>query len=298
MEIKSDKWEGKTGGGRFGQFFLLWVLQRVSVRVLYPIIYLVIPFYLLFAHKGYHAIYSYFRDRYSYTWWKSFYYTYLNHLTFGKVVLDKFALLAGNESQFKITIEGSEEVTSIFESEQGFIMAGAHVGNPEIGGMGIKDKKKIINGIIFGGESANFQSQRDKAFGRAKINLIPVTTDMSHIFAIKNAIENGEIVMVACDRMMGSQKGYSIPFLGEEANFPAGMFRIAAQLRSKMMAYFVMKEKGLNYRVFVRELSCLSGEESSAKIAEAFARNYVKELEKIVKQYPEQWFNFYPFWEK
>jgi lauroyl/myristoyl acyltransferase len=76
--------------------------------------------------------------------------------------------------------------------------------------------------------------------------------------------------------------------LGEEANFPAGMFRIAAQLRSKMMAYFVMKEKGLNYRVFVRELICPSGEESSAKIAETFARNYVKELEKIVKQYPEQ----------
>jgi predicted LPLAT superfamily acyltransferase len=28
------------------------------------------------------------------------------------------------------------------------------------------------------------------------------------------------------------------------------------------------------------------------------AKLYVKELENIVKQYPEQWFNFYEFWKR
>jgi predicted LPLAT superfamily acyltransferase len=27
------------------------------------------------------------------------------------------------------------------------------------------------------------------------------------------------------------------------------------------------------------------------------AKQYVKELEDIVKKYPTQWFNFFPFWE-
>lgn len=298
MEIKSDKWEGKTGGGKFGQTFLLWFLQRVNVRVLYPILYLVIPFYLLLARKGYNAIYEYFRERHAFSPWKSFCYTYKNHLIFGQIVLDKFALLAGNSSQFKIELDGEDLVDPFFGGKNGFIMAGAHVGNPEIGGLGIKDKKKNINGIIFGGEDAQFQRQRDKAFGQANINLIPIKSDMSHLFAIKNAIERGEIVMVACDRMMGSQKSYSYQFLGEEAAFPAGIFRVAGQLRTKMLAYFVMKQKGLCYKIYLRELNFPEGEESSVKIANALAQSYVNELENIVNKYPEQWFNFYPFWVK
>ncbi len=298
MEVKSDKWEGKTGGGRIGQGFLIWFLNKVSVRVLYPILYVVIPFYLLFARRGYNAIYSYFKNRFHYSSLKAFYYTYINHLTFGKVVLDKFALLAGNASQFKIQVESEASVSMYFEKESGFIMAGAHVGNPEIGGIGIKDKKKVINGIIFGGERASFQAQRDKVFGDAKINFVPVMSDMSHLLTIKNVLEKGEIVMVACDRMMGSLKSFNLPFLGEEAMFPAGMFRIAGQLRVPMLAYFVMKEKGLNYRIYLRELPFPEGEESSVKIAEAYAKSYVKELGNVVKKYPEQWFNFYPFWGK
>lgn len=297
MEVKSDKWEGKTGGGRIGKAFLLWFLRKVNVRVLYPILYLVIPFYLIFARKGYNAIYSFFRDRFQFPWWKAFYHTYRNHLIFGKIVIDKFALLAGNDSQFSITIDGDDSVESYFGGEEGFIMAGAHIGNPEIGGMGIKDKKKNVNSIIFGGEDANFQSQRDKAFGAAQIKLIPVMSDMSHIFAIKGAIEKGEIVMVACDRMMGSQKSYSLPFLGEEALFPAGMFRIAGQLRSKMIAYFVMKEKGQNYKIYFRSLT-FPQDGSPTQIANTLAQSYVNELENIVRKYPDQWFNFYSFWEK
>lgn len=50
METKEKKWEGKTGGGQFGQKFLLHFLKHVHVRFLYPILYLVIPF-TLFSHQ-------------------------------------------------------------------------------------------------------------------------------------------------------------------------------------------------------------------------------------------------------
>ena len=88
------------------------------------------------------------------------------------------------------------------------------------------------------------------------VNLIPVSTDMSHLFAIKKAIEEGEIVSISCDRLWGSTKIYS-QFLNGEAHFPIGTFRFAAQLEAPVLTMFVMKEKGLHYRAYLKSLEPL-----------------------------------------
>ena len=66
----------------------------------------VIPFYMLFAHKGYISMYHFFRQRFGYGPMKSFVHVYLNHYAFGKVILDRFAVYSGRK--FQIEIEGYE----------------------------------------------------------------------------------------------------------------------------------------------------------------------------------------------
>ncbi len=292
----NKRWKGKTGGGWFGQNFLLMVLGRVRVVWLYPVLYLVIPFYLIFARKGYHAIFSYFHDRLHYSKWSSFVATCRNHLLFGKVVLDKFAILAGYSSQFEVEMRGEDVVDGLLNGESGFIIASAHFGNLEMAGLSIHQDKKRMNGIIFGGERGGFQDRRDQAFGKMNIHLIPVSEDMSHLFAIKNALEEGEVVTIPCDRFLGGNKKISLNFLDGEADFPVGTFRLAAQLNVPVATLFIVKENRSRYYGYAKLLQPSPDAVNSTEQANFLARQFVTELESLVRRYPLQWFNFYQYW--
>lgn len=294
--MENKDWKGKTGGGWFGQNFLLLFLGKVRVVWLYPVLYLVIPFYLIFAKKGRDAIYSYFRDRLHYSKWKAFLSTCRNHILFGEVVLDKFAILAGNAKQFKVEMQGEDVIRDLLAEESGFIIASAHFGNLEMAGLSIHQDKKKMNGIIFGGERKGFQEQRDSAFGKMNINLIPVSDDMSHLFTIKNALEEGEVVTIPCDRFLGGNKKVTLDFLGSEADFPVGTFRLAAQLNVPVASLFIVKISHSKYYGYAKRLEPSSEATNSVAQAEHLTRVFAAELEDEVKQYPLQWFNFYPFW--
>ncbi len=294
--MANRQWSGKTGGGSFGQKFLFGILKRIRVSFLYPILYVVTPFYWLLGKQGRKAMVIYFHHRLGESKLQAIYSSLKNHLIFGKIVLDKFALLAGNVEQFKVTVDNVEIFNNAIEQPNGFFVISAHVGNFELAGHCLKQNKKNLNGIIFDGEGEVMKQRRADAFKKSRLNLIPVTNDMSHLFAIKEAIEKGEIITLPCDRLLGSPKSFSCELLNKEAQFPIGTFRLAAQLDAPIYTVFIMKEKGLHYHGFVKQLTPLKNEKASIKKAEHLGRQYVKELETILKQYPEQWFNYYDFW--
>ena len=55
MVKKSEEWDGVTGGTTLGQKAMKVVLSIFDVRIGYAIMGLVVPFYMLFHHKGYVA---------------------------------------------------------------------------------------------------------------------------------------------------------------------------------------------------------------------------------------------------
>lgn len=292
-------WRGTTDGGKFGQRCLFSFFRHVDVRVGYFFMLFTLPFYMLFRPADFRAIYRYFRLRHSYSALKSFAKTFSNYAIFGQIVLDRFALLGGAKNRFKVTMHGREHFDELARGEKGFMIAGSHTGNFEIAGYLFKQDKKRINSIFFGGESAELQQKRISLLATNNINLIPVLPDMSHLFAIKQALDNGEIVSMPCDRLFGSSKHIICNFLGADAKFPLGSFFTAAQLDVKMLALFVMKDSMRSYSVYVRPITIEQAEPVSNKVkAEHLAKLYVAELESVLRRYPEQWFNYFEFWEK
>ncbi|MBR5028525.1 MAG: lysophospholipid acyltransferase family protein [Bacteroidales bacterium] len=294
--MSAKQWEGKTGGGKFGQNFLFAVLRSVPVRVMYIALYLVTPFYVLFDFKSRKNVYRYYRRRQGFSAWKSFWRVFANYLVFGKVVLDKFAIMAENTRQFKIVeVENIEHFDRLLNSESGFVLASAHVGNFELVGHCLLQDKKRVNGIIFGGESSQMRQQREKSSEHSNIRLISVNDSISHVFAVKEALDGGEIVTELCDRMFGSEKGFKVPFLGADALFPAGTFRMAVQLEKPILALFIMKDGGTRYRGFLYPLVA-DKEASPMQQATDLAAQFARHLETVLRRYPNQWFNYYDFW--
>jgi predicted LPLAT superfamily acyltransferase len=289
------QWQGKTKGGKFGQRFLLSFLKRFRVTALYPSLPFIIPFCLIFARKPNRALYRYFHDIHRYGRWRALRSTARNAYNFGKVVIDKFAIWAGRSDQFSVRVEQPEIPQRLFEQEKGVLFAGSHIGNFELLATAFEKNPKKINVIIYGGESEMLNQQRTSVFGENHVNLIPVTADMSHLFTIKNALENGEVVAILCDRLFGSPKKKTLDFLGHPADFPIGPFRLAAQMDVPVLSVAVMKEKGLCYSCHTTLLNVEPSLTTSQK-CDILIEQYVKSLENVLLQYPEQWFNLYDFW--
>jgi len=62
---------------------------------------------------------------------------------------------------------------------------------------------------------------------------------------------------------------------------------------------FAMKEGSKQYHLFATEpvkINRTSTPEETEKGIIFFLDYYIAEVEKILKRYPEQWFNYYDFW--
>ncbi len=295
--MQKTEWEGKTGGGSFGQGVLAWFFRYVDVRFGYLGVRVVVVFYMLFARKRCLAIYRYFRERQNYPRFKAWCKTYRNHYLFGQTVLDKFAIFSGHGKQYRVTISGNEYFEQALDTEKGCVIASSHVGNFEIAGYLLEQRKKKMNGIIFGEEAEVVQRLRTEMLGMHNVHLIPVAADMSHIFHIHAALSRNEIVSMPCDRIFSGNKKRTLEFLGAKACFPTGAYYLAEQFKTGVLALFVMKESALHYHIYVRPLVIPEELDKREERVKALSECFVRELSGILKRYPEQWYNFYSFWD-
>ena len=295
-ETAERQWSGKTDGGNFGQRFLFAVLKSVPVRVFYPILIFVVPVYCVVNHRAFGYIKSYFHEIHHFSPWKSFWKTIQNHFVFGKVVLDRFAILAGNAKQFVIDVPDNELFMQLLNRPEGFIVAGSHIGNFELSGHFFNQDKKKINIIVYDGEGATMQDRRRASFLSHNVRMIALSKDFSHIYEIKDALERGEIIAVACDRVFGSNKTLKVNFLNKDAHFPIGPFLLAAQMDCLIISLVAVKKRGTRYQAFLRIFDKPSEQSNMRQRSQFIAEQYSDFLASILRQYPEQWFNFYDFW--
>lgn len=292
--MKHSRWSGKTDGLPWMQRALIHMFHWLDIRILYVIMSGVVPFYMLFNHQGYASIYSFFRNRLGYSPLKSFFYVYLNHFVFGQIILDRFAAYAGRK--FSFDIENQELFSHLASCEEGFIQLSSHVGNYELAGYSLVAKEKRFNILVFSGETETVMRNRERMLSGNNMRMVSMAPDFSHIFILNNALMNGEIVSIPGDRIFGSSKYVECLFFDRKARFPLGPFALAVQRGVNMLAVFVMKEAYNKYRVFVRSLplnkQLAMRQEQMAHLAQSFAT----ELEKVVRRYPTQWFNYYDFW--
>jgi predicted LPLAT superfamily acyltransferase len=295
---ENRKWRGYTGGSCWGQWGLIILFKLSDVRMGYYLMALVVPFYMLFSRKSYRAIFHYFQKQWGYSRWKSFLKTYRNHFVFGQIILDRFAVFAKGKNRFEVEIIGNEHFTRLLNGEKGFIIAGSHVGNFEIAGYLLHSKKKKMNALIYPGETKTVQKNRSGILKNNNIHLIPVLNDMSHLFAVNAALQRGEIVGMPCDRNFGSAKSIECNFLNGKADFPIGAFALATHFEVEVLSVFVIKKTSKKYTVYVKpvEIEAQNKPLTTRKKIEMYVHSFVKEMENIVRQYPEQWFNYYEFW--
>lgn len=291
--MAGQQWAGTTYGNGWMHKWLIRILRVIDIRILYAFVAVFVIPVCLVANPSRGIAYRYFRKRMGYGRWKAAWKTYVNHCLFGQVVVDKFAMYAGH--RFQVETEGMEIINQLNNQEDGYIQLSAHVGNYEIAGYTLVAEKKAFNALVFAGEKASVMDNRNKMFQDTKIRMIPLSADMSHLFTIDSALQDGEIVSMPADRINGSPKCIEREFLGATARFPQGPFSVATMRGLDVISVNVMKTSLTKYKIHVARLDYDKSAKRKEQI-EQLSGKYVAVLEDMVKRYPTQWYNYFEFW--
>lgn len=288
------QWKGTTYGGNRLHRSLIMALKVLDVRLIYVFSSLfVVPVCMIVNHRNTAIIYRYLHHRQGFNTLKAMWKTYMNHCLFGQVVIDRFAMYAGKK--FQVETEGYEHFTRLASLPEGFVQLSAHVGNYELAGYTLVADNKPFNALVFSKEKQSVMLNRNKMFQGTNIKMIPIADDMSHVFLIDQALSQGETVSMPADRINGSEKFISKTFLGKEARFPAGPFRVAVMRGLDVLAVNVMKIGAKRYKIIITPLH-YDKTATRQRQTDMLADAYVAELEKVLRCYPTQWYNYFEFW--
>jgi predicted LPLAT superfamily acyltransferase len=289
-------WQGKSQATPLGYRIFVVLLKRWGLGPAYFLLRFVSFYYWVFSRQSSLALRRFFSEHLRYSSWKTRKAVYRTYFQFGQTLIDKVAVMAGLNPKLSFDFDGEEWLHQMVREGRGGLLLSAHVGNWEIAGHLLKRLKTSINVVMYDGEQEQIKAYLEKVTGGRNMKLIIIREDLSHIFAINDALANNELVCMHADRFLPGNKTLSTQFLGKTANFPAGPFLLAATLKVPVSFVYAFKETSSHYHFYACEPLLYNSGSRDERMKKAL-QDFVVETEKKVLQYPTQWFNFYDFWE-
>lgn len=216
------------------------------------------------------------------------------------MLLDKIASLAGFKAKFTFDFDGEEYLRKMANEKTGGLLISAHIGNFEMAGHMLERLQTRVNIIMLDAEHARIKDYLDSITSKS-YRVIVLSPDNSHVYEINKALNNKEIVCIHGDRFMPGSKVMPCEFLGEKAWFPSGPFYLSMKYNVPVSFVFAMREKRRHYHFYATPLFHYPQQAQQVKrdnVISSIIRDFVNELEKTIRKYPAQWFNYYNFWEK
>jgi predicted LPLAT superfamily acyltransferase len=292
-----DDWEGKTRGGLTGYRIFIFTLRRLGLYPAYFLLVFVSFYYFLFARKSNKYIYYLYRKRLHYRSLRARWAVYRNYYIFGQVLIDKVAAMAGMGDRFSYDFDGEEYLRGM---QNGGLLISAHIGNWEVAGNLLKRLNKPFNIVMFDQEHEKIKDYLDKVMKEKNIKVIVIKNDLSHLIQIRDALKNHELIAIHGDRFLEGAKTLTMDFLGQPAKFPEGPFYLALRFGVPVSYVFAMKDKLTHYHFYATPARSYENK-GKRNVREEDVRSmlsdYLLEFEDKLLRYPEQWFNYYKFWD-
>lgn len=290
------QWQGKSRGNRLGYSIFVYIIKNFGVGPAYLLLRFVALYYFLFSWSSSRHIYAYFHQRHKFPVLRALSGIYSNYYVFGQTILDKVVVMAGIENRFTYNFDGETFLRKMVEQGRGGILLSGHVGNWEVAGHLLRRLDTRINVVMYDAEHEKIKSYLESVTGERNFNVIVIRDDLSHVYAIGEALQKNELVCLHADRFVDSGKTEQLLFLGAEAKFPAGPFVLAATFDVPVCVVFAFKEGSTHYHFLGLPAPSRDANETKHEFSRRLMRFFVNQFEEKVRLYPQQWFNYYNFW--
>jgi predicted LPLAT superfamily acyltransferase len=285
-------------GNRFWLIIMCGLSQLLGRRLSRVVLYGIAVYFVLFAGKARRASQSYLARVLPHPpGWRD---VYRHVLAFATTVHDRIYLLREQFDQFEIGLNGTEALHRHSDAGKGLLLFGAHLGSFEVLHSMARHRPNLRVSMAMYPENARRINQALAAINPAALQgIIPLGT-LDAMLQVHRKLQEGELVGLLADRAAGPDQYLSRPFLGGQARFPSGPFRLATMMKHPV--YFMTGRYlgGNRYELHFELLEDFAGPPAASRDAalEALLDKYVAALERHCRAAPYNWFNFYDFWEE
>lgn len=234
--------------------------------------------------------------------WKT---SFRHFMNFGESILDKLAVWQGDIKLEDVLFHPRQEFDQLFESQQGAVIIGSHLGNLEVcRALSLQRPNTKINVLMHTEHAQKFNDMLKKAGAKSQVQIIQVTNvSPATAMMLSEKISAGEFVVIAGDRtpVNGGSNVSRVNFLGAQASFPQGPFILASILKCPVFTMYCLrtgKDMPHRYEIFLQPFSerlVLPRKERQQAIEETVQR-YADGLAEKCSYAPLQWYNFHSIW--
>ncbi len=224
---------------------------------------------------------------------------------YGQYLLDYMVmhrLHPSNKARWVADEVGADYMVEALYAGKGAICITPHLGNWEIGGLLFSFKGGKLNVLTLDERDSDTRSFREEMRRRRGIKNLYINpkddSPMAILDAVK-ALRQNEIVAMLGDRIE-SQKTMVFDFFGTKTAFPIGVAILAMATEAPVLPVFVVMERNRKYRGIIEPpifFNPSSREERETVIREGMEK-LIKKFESYIEKYPDQWYNFFPYWEE
>lgn len=195
---------------------------------------------------------------------------------------------------------GEEHLKRALANGKGVICITPHLGNWELGGYVLASKGYPIN-ILTLREGSRYLSSYEARL-RKKSKIRTITIDLKEkpnlsILEIAKRLRGNEIVAMVSDRVYEGQD-ILIDFFDRPTPFPTGTVQLALETGATIVPVFVVLRPNMKYWGIIGEPIPIKKDLDKREAVKQGVQEIARRFEEIISQYPDQWFNFFPYWEK
>jgi predicted LPLAT superfamily acyltransferase len=221
--------------------------------------------------------------------------------TFASTILDRVFLLSGQLDRFDLAVEGLEALETQLDRGKGVLILGSHLGSFDaLRAIATRRPDVRVRVLLDKAHNPAMQQLLDAINPQLACDIIDAGQHGSAVvLAMKEALDNGELVAMLGDRAVSNESSVAAPFLGTAARFPAAPWLIAAVLQVPVTLAFGIYHGGNRYELVFEPLSdgLSLPRHERAQAVEALVQTYAARLQHHARRTPYNWFNFYDFWQ-
>lgn len=286
-------WQGRGERGHSWLMRLMVFLSlRLGRRLTRPLLHPISLYFLLFVPRARRASRVFLTRLHGRPARMSEVFGHIHH--FASTIHDRVYFLNERFEAFDISVEGRE----CFDPPEAAILVGAHFGSFDaLRGAAWAERDLPITMMMYPENARKIQRVLDAINPHRAGDIIELGQIDSMIEA-DHRLKQGHLVGMLADRSLASDPMTERPFLGSPASFAEGPFRMAALLRQRVLFMAGIYLGDNRYRVIFEPIADFRDTPRSERrtaIAAAMDR-YVDRLESLVREHPENWFNFFDFW--
>ena len=221
---------------------------------------------------------------------------------FASVILDRVFLLTRGLAPFDIRVHGREQLEAMLARGNGVLLLGAHHGSFEVLSALKQERPDLPLKIVMDRQqTADLNRLLYTMNPDISRQIIEVGSDPGEFaLQLQAVVQQGGIIGLLGDRVRAGETVMSAGFLGAPAEFPVAPYLIASMLKVPIVLGFGLYRGGNRYDLHFEVLGesiQIARSERAAQLRE-WVQRYAQRLEHYARLAPENWFNFYDFWQR